>query len=56
MKMENINFEKTTLERISEKEERLLELIHSMGYGELHIYVADGQPVRAEEVKKSIKF
>lgn len=41
---------------ISEKEESLLNLIRDMGFGELRIFVADGQPVRAEEVKKSIKF
>ena len=40
----------------SEKEERLLKLIRELGFGEIHIYVANGQPVRAEEIKKSIKF
>ena len=54
--MENNKSDRTPIGKISEKEESLLKLIRHMGYGELHIYVADGQPVRAEEVKKSIKF
>lgn len=54
--MENNKSDRTPIGKISEKEESLLKLIRNMGYGELHIYVADGQPVRAEEVKKSIKF
>ena len=40
----------------TEKEEKLLLLIRELGFGEIRIYVADGQPVRAEEVKKSVKF
>ena len=38
------------------KEEQLLKLIRELGFGEVHIYVANGQPVRAEEIKKSVKF
>ncbi len=40
----------------TEREEKLLRLIRDLQFGEIHIYVADGQPVRAEEIKKSIKF
>ena len=40
----------------TEKEEQLLKLIRELGFGEIHIYVANGQPVRAEEIKKSVKF
>jgi hypothetical protein len=40
----------------TEKEEKLLQLIRDVKFGEIHIYVADGQPVRAESIKKSIKF
>lgn len=40
----------------TEKEEKLLQLIRKLKFGEIHIYVADGQPVRAEEIKKSVKF
>lgn len=42
--------------RLTEKEERLIKMIRELGFGELHIFVADGQPVRAEEIKKSVKF
>lgn len=38
------------------KEEQLLKLIRELGFGEVRIFVANGQPVRAEEIKKSIKF
>ena len=40
----------------TEKEEKLLNLIRELKFGEVHIYVADGQPVRAEEIKRSVKF
>ena len=42
--------------RLTENEERLIKMIRELGFGELHIYVADSQPVRAEEIKKSVKF
>jgi len=48
--------EKSGQTKNSEKEEKLLKLIREMKFGEIHIYVADGQPVRAEEIKKSVKF
>ena len=40
----------------TEREEKLLQLIRDLKFGEVHIYVADGQPVRAEEIKRSVKF
>ena len=40
----------------TEKELRLIQMIRELGYGEVRIFVADGQPVRAEEIKKSVKF
>lgn len=40
----------------TEKEEKLLQMIRDLKFGEIHIYVAEGQPVRAEEIKKSVKF
>ena len=40
----------------TEKENKLLKLIRDLKFGEVHIFVADGQPVRAEEIKKSVKF
>ncbi len=42
--------------RLTEKEEKLIQIIRELKFGEIHIYVADGQPVRAENIKKSIKF
>ena len=41
---------------LSEQERRLLQMIHDLKYGELHIFVSDGKPVRVEEIKKSIKL
>ena len=38
------------------KEEKLLQLIREIKYGELKIFIADGQPIRVEEVRKSIKL
>ena len=35
----------------TEKEDKLLQLIRNLKFGEIRIYVADGQPVRAEEIK-----
>lgn len=43
-------------EKPTEKEQQLLKLIRELGFGEVHIFVANGQPVRAEEIKKSVKF
>jgi len=48
--------QKKTTMAVTEKEAKLIRLIRELKFGEAHIYVADGQPVRAEEIKKSIKF
>lgn len=40
----------------TEKEKNLLRMIRDLKFGEINIFVADGQPVRAEEIKKSVKF
>jgi hypothetical protein len=40
----------------TEKERHLIEMIRELGFGEVRIFVADGQPVRAEEIKKSVKL
>lgn len=44
------------LGKLNEKEARLIRLIRELGYGELHLYISEGVPVRVEEVKKSIKL
>ena len=45
-----------TEKELSEKEKKLIDLIRSTGYGEIRVTVRDGQPIQAEEVKKSIKL
>lgn len=42
--------------KITEKEEKLLRFIRELKFGELRLHIADGQPVRAEEICKSVKF
>ena len=41
---------------LSEKEKNLIDLIRSIGYGEIRVAVRDGQPILVEEVKMSIKL
>ena len=48
--------EKTKATPLTEREVKLIELIRRLGFGEISIHVADGQPVRAEEIKKSVKL
>ena len=57
------SFEVMTMERetkekmqLSEREEKLIRLIRDLKFGELRLFIADSQPVRLEEVKKSIKL
>jgi hypothetical protein len=40
----------------TKKERHLIEMMRELGFGEVRIFVADGQPVRAEEIKKSVKL
>ena len=42
--------------RLTEKEKLFLIMIRELKFGEVRICVADGQPVRAEEIRKSVKF
>lgn len=42
--------------RVTEKEKKVIELIRSTGYGELKIIIQGQEPVRIEEVTKSIKL
>jgi hypothetical protein len=41
---------------ITAHEENLLKLIRGLGFGEMIVHVVDGQPIRAEEIKKSVKL
>lgn len=48
--------ERTVKIDCTEKEQKLLRLIREIGFGELKVFIADGQPVRVEEIKKSVKL
>jgi hydrogenase maturation factor HypE len=41
---------------LNDQETRLIKMIRETKYGELHIFVSEGKPVRVEEIKKSIKL
>lgn len=38
------------------KEERLIEIIRKIEFGEARVVIVDGKPTRIEEIKKSIKL
>jgi hypothetical protein len=40
----------------NQQEEKLLEIIHEISFGEIKVIVNDGKPIRVEEIKKSIKL
>ncbi len=42
--------------KLTEKEQKLIQLLRELRFGDLHVYVSEGQPVRVEEIKKSIKL
>ena len=44
------------INRLSEQEEKIIEQIRKIDYGEIRVVVNGGQPTRLEEVKKSIKL
>ena len=48
--------EKKNKLNITEKEKKLIRLIRQTSSGELNITIQQGQPVRVEEIKKSIKL
>jgi len=39
---------------LTEKERHLIEFCHTTGFGMITIYVQEGQPIRVEEIKKSV--
>jgi hypothetical protein len=41
---------------LNEQEKRLILMIREVKYGELHLFISEGKPIRAEEIKKSVKF
>ena len=53
---EDMPDKKTEELKVTEKEEKLIRLIRDLRFGEIKVCVADSQPVRLEEVRKSIKL
>jgi hypothetical protein len=41
---------------LTTREANLIRIIRSIKYGEIKIIVQEGQPIRVEEIKKSIKL
>ena len=41
---------------LSKEEEKLIELIRKIDFGEARVVITDGRPIRVEEIKKSIKL
>ena len=41
---------------LSDKECKLIETLRAILYGEVTVFMQDGQPVRIEELRKSIKL
>lgn len=41
---------------VTEKEKKVIELIRNTGFGELKIIIQNQEPVRIEEITKSIKL
>lgn len=48
--------QKEAADKLNEKEMHLLKIIRELQFGEIRIIVQDGQPMRVEEIKKSIKL
>ncbi len=43
-------------EKLSDKEQKLLELLRKTRYGQVVIFMEDGEPVRIERIKESVKL
>ncbi|MEG2174411.1 MAG: DUF2292 domain-containing protein [Oscillospiraceae bacterium] len=48
--------EKSAVNEFSNREKRLILLLRDLQFGEVKVIVQDGQPIRAEEIKQSIKL
>lgn len=42
--------------KVTAEEKRMLEIVRNIQFGEARIVVNDGNPIRIEEIKKSIKL
>ena len=41
---------------VTEREQRLIELLRETGYGQVVIFLEQGEPIRIELIKKSVKL
>ena len=41
---------------LTKSEEKLISLIRDLRYGEVRVLIKAGQPIRAEEIKKSVQL
>ena len=41
---------------LTEKEQRLIEELRRISYGQVVIFMQDGQPLRIERIKESVKL
>ena len=44
------------IEAMTSQEQKILEVIRNMDFGEVRVVITDGKPIRIEEIKKSIKL
>jgi len=42
--------------KLTEKEKRLVEALRQIAHGQVTVFLQDGQPVRIERIKESIKL
>ena len=41
---------------LTRQEEKLIRLIRSIGYGEVRVIIKENDPIRAEEIRRSIQL
>lgn len=42
--------------KVTEKEKKLIEIIRTTEFGELNIIIQNNEPIRVQELKRSIKL
>ena len=50
------NDKKTVMVSLTEKEKKLIELLRTFPHGQVTIFKQDGEPVRVELIKESVKL
>ena len=50
------NLHKNDVFKVSDKEQQVLALMRDVEYGEVCVVIKDGEPLRIEYMKKSIKI